>query len=58
MAGIRRDSLIYDGSGWMSVQIVSDPKPTVPLSDSREGFLAAPAADKVSAVAGYYPIKD
>ena len=46
--------LIYDRSGWMSVQIVSDPKPTVPLSDSREGFLAAPAAEKVSAVAGYY----
>ena len=46
--------LIYDRSGWMSVQIVSDPKPTVPTSSSREGFLAAPAADKVTAVNGYY----
>ena len=27
--------LMYDRSGWMSVQIVSDPKPTVPNSSSR-----------------------
>jgi hypothetical protein len=27
--------LIYDRSGYMSVQIVSDPKPTVPLASSR-----------------------
>ena len=46
--------LMYDRSGWMSVQIVSDPKPQVPLASSREGFLAAPPADKVSAVEGYY----
>jgi Lipocalin-like domain len=46
--------LIYDRSGWMSVQIVSDPKPTVPLDSSREGFLAAPPAEKVAAVNGYY----
>ena len=46
--------LIYDRSGWMSVQIVSDPKPNVPTSSSREGFLAASAADKVAAVNGYY----
>jgi len=46
--------LIYDRSGWMSVQIVSDPKPAVPLSSSREGFLAAPVNEKVSAVDGYY----
>src|SRR5215469_5869658 len=36
--------LIYDRSGWMSVQIVSDPKPTTPSTDSREKFLAAPPA--------------
>ena len=46
--------LIYDRSGWMSVQIVSDPKPAVPGSSSREGFLAAPAAEKVTAIDGYY----
>ena len=46
--------LMYDRSGWMSVQIVSDPKPTAPLASSRESFLAAPAAEKVSAVDGYY----
>jgi hypothetical protein len=46
--------LIYDPSGWMSVQIVSDPKPTVPTTSSREGFLVAPTADKVAAVNGYY----
>jgi hypothetical protein len=46
--------LVYDRSGWMSVQIVSDPKPAVPTADSRESFLAAPAADKVKAIDGYY----
>ena len=46
--------LMYDRSGWMSVQIVADPKPTVPLSDSREGFVAAPASEKVRAIDGYY----
>ena len=46
--------LIYDRSGWMSVQIVSDPKPTVPTSSSREGFLASTAAEKVAAIDGYY----
>ena len=46
--------IIYDRSGWMSVQIVSDPKPTVPGGDSREGFLAAPPAEKVKAADGYY----
>ena len=46
--------LIYDRSGWMSVQIVSDPKPAAPLADSRESFLAAPPSDKVSAIDGYY----
>ena len=46
--------LIYDRSGWMSVQIVSDPKPAVPISDTREGFLAAPATEKARAIDGYY----
>src|ERR1700687_710784 len=46
--------LIYDRSGWMSVQIVSDPKPTVPSSGSREGFLAATPAEKTAAIDGYY----
>jgi hypothetical protein len=46
--------LIYDRSGWMSVQIVSDPKPTVPTVTSREAFLAAPAAEKARAVDGFY----
>jgi hypothetical protein len=46
--------LMYDRSGWMSVQIVSDPKPTVPTASSREGFLASKPAEKVSAIDGYY----
>jgi hypothetical protein len=46
--------LIYDRKGWMSVQIVSDPSPTVPNADSREDFLAASAADKSKAADGYY----
>jgi Lipocalin-like domain len=46
--------LIYDPSGWMSMQIVSDPKPTTPSTDTREKFLAAPSAEKVSAIDGYY----
>lgn len=46
--------LIYDGSGWMSVQIVSDPKPDVPTASSREAFLAASATEKVAAVDAYY----
>jgi len=46
--------LMYDKSGWMSVQIVSDPQPTVPTADSREEFLAAPANQKTKAIDGYY----
>ncbi len=46
--------LIYDRSGWMSVQIVSDPKPVVPNSDSRAGIFAATPAEKASALEGYY----
>jgi len=38
--------LIYDRSGWMSVQIVSDPNPAVPTASSREGFLKATPAEK------------
>lgn len=40
--------------GWMSVQIVSDPKPTVPTANSRDAFKNAPAADKAIAADGYY----
>lgn len=46
--------LIYDRSGWMSVQIVSDPKPDVPKADSREGFLASTPTEKAAAADGYY----
>jgi len=46
--------LVYDRSGWMSVQIVSDPKPEVPRTDSRQAFLAAPPAQKLAAVDGFY----
>ena len=46
--------LLYDRTGWMSVQIVSDPKPTVPTVSTREGFLAASPAEKVTAIDGYY----
>jgi hypothetical protein len=38
----------------MSVQIVSDPEPLVPSSPSREIFLGARAAEKVTANDGYY----
>jgi hypothetical protein len=46
--------IVYDNSGWMSVQITSDPRPTVPKDSSREAFLAAPPLEKVAAVEGYY----
>jgi hypothetical protein len=46
--------LIYDRSGWMSAEIVSDPKPTLPTTNSREKFLAAPAAEKTAAIDGFY----
>lgn len=46
--------LTYDRSGWMSVQIVSDPKPSVPTVSSRQEFLAAAPNEKLSAVDGYY----
>ncbi len=46
--------LVYDRAGWMSVQIVSDPQPAVPLADMRPGFIAAPPAEKLAAVDGFY----
>lgn len=46
--------LIYDDSGWMSVQIVSDPNPVVPTASSREEFLKASPAEKEKAVDGFY----
>jgi Lipocalin-like domain len=46
--------LIYDRNGWMSVQIISDPRPALPTADSREGFLAVSAAEKSKAADGYY----
>ena len=46
--------LIYDRSGWMSVQIVSDPKPVIPNSDSRVAIFAATPEQKASALEGYY----
>src|SRR6267154_4462805 len=46
--------LIYDPSGWMSIQIVSDPKPMVPKAASRELFLASTPAKKAAAGDGYY----
>lgn len=46
--------IVYDRSGWMSVQIVSDPRPAASRTNSREAFLAATAAEKIAAVEGYY----
>jgi hypothetical protein len=46
--------IVYDPSGWMSVQIVSDPKPVVPAGKSRDTFNNAPAAEKALAAEGYY----
>jgi len=45
--------LIYDRSGWMSVQIVSDPKPDIPNSDSRAAILAATPEQKARALERY-----
>jgi hypothetical protein len=46
--------IVYDRGGWMSVQIVSDPPPTVPTSSSREETIAASPAEKAKALDGYY----
>jgi hypothetical protein len=43
-----------DRNGWMTVQIVPDPKPAVPHSSSREGFWAAASSEKVAVFNGYY----
>lgn len=46
--------LIYDPSGWMSVQIISDPEPLAPKPNSREAFLASTTTEKAAAADGYY----
>jgi hypothetical protein len=46
--------IMYDRNGWMSVQIVSDPPPTVPTSSSREETIAASPSEKAKALDGYY----
>src|SRR6266481_9387536 len=46
--------IMYDRSGRMSVQIVSDPPPKVPKESSWEAFPTAPPAETVAAVEGYY----
>jgi hypothetical protein len=38
----------------MSVEIVSDPAPSVPAPSSREKFEQAPAAEKAAAIDGFY----
>jgi hypothetical protein len=49
-----RGLIMYDRGGWMSVQIISDPAPTVPSTSSRESVLSASLADKSKAFDGYY----
>jgi hypothetical protein len=46
--------IMYDRSGWMSVQIVADPAVTAPTASSWEEILAAPQADKAKAFENYY----
>ena len=46
--------IMYDNSGWMSVQIVSDPPAKAPSRSSREDVIAAPSAEKSSAFDSYY----
>lgn len=46
--------IVYDRSGWMSVQIISDPAPAVPNVDSRQDFAAASDREKAAAAEGYY----
>jgi Lipocalin-like domain len=46
--------IVYDRSGWMSVQIVSDPKPAATHIDSRGAMLKAAPAEKIAAIEGYY----
>lgn len=46
--------IMYDRSGWMSAQIVSDPPVTAPDAGSWEAILAAPQTDKSKAFENYY----
>lgn len=46
--------IVYDASGWMSVQIVADPRPAVPTARSYAAFVDAPAAERAVAADGYY----
>ena len=46
--------IVYDASGWVSVQIASDPKPMLPKGDSRGEFLKAPPSQKAAAADGFY----
>jgi hypothetical protein len=46
--------IMYDSSGWMSVQIVSDPPAKAPSRSSRQEVMAAPVAEKSSAFDHYY----
>lgn len=46
--------IMYDNSGWMSVQIVSDPPAKAPSHSSRQEVMAAPTTEKSSAFDGYY----
>jgi hypothetical protein len=46
--------IVYDRSGWMSVQILTDPAPTVPAGSSWEEILAAAPAAKAKAFESYY----
>lgn len=46
--------IVYAKSGWMSVQIVSDPPASVPSGSSREAVMGAPAVDKAKAFENYY----
>ena len=46
--------IMYDRSGWMSVQIVSDPAPNIPKANSRDAFVASSPEEKIAAAEGYY----
>jgi lipocalin-like protein len=46
--------IMYDNSGWMSVQVVSDPSAKAPSRSSREEVTAVPSAEKSSAFDSYY----
>jgi hypothetical protein len=48
--------IIYDPTGWMSVQIISDPKPTVPAGNSRDKFKNARRQKRPSLPMAIMPI--